>query len=183
METIYKVTVWFAALLTCLLIGRAVLADELCGLSAERIAAYRERIEPFRDEIQSTLRSFNVDEKFIWLAMVESGGDVNAVSGHGAEGLWQLTAATARHYGCPPERRRNVDESTQAAAKYLAKLLQDFGGNLWDVIVAYNMGGTNYRRTGKATNEARRLANTVTCLMENYKWDFTTTTTTQAWNR
>lgn len=168
MGTVYKATVWFAALLTCLLIGRTVLADELCGLSSERIAAYQERIEPFRDEIRSTLRSFNVDEKFVWLAMVESGGDVNAVSGHGAAGLWQLTEATARHYGCQPEQRFNVVYSTQAAAKYLAKLLRDFSGNLWNVIVAYNMGGTNYRRTGKATNEARHLANTVTCLMENF---------------
>lgn len=161
--------VWLAALLTCLLVGRAALANEtVCGLSAKRIAAYQERISPFRNEIQSTLRAHNVDEKFIWLAMVESGGDVDAVSGRGAAGLWQLTEHTARHYGCGPEQRFNVVYSTQAAAKYLAKLSRDFRGNIWDMIVAYNMGGTNYKRAGKATNEARNLANTVTCLMENF---------------
>lgn len=162
--------VWFAALLACLLIGRTVLANEtVCGLSTERIAAYQERISPFRDKIQSTLRDFNVDEQFIWLAMVESGGNADAKSDAGAVGLWQLTSATARHYGC--EDRLDAECSTLAAVRYLVKLLKDFDGNVWDVIVAYNMGGSNYRRAGKATNEAASLANTVTCLMENYDGD------------
>lgn len=163
-----KTAISFAVILTVLLIGNAVCrADEICGLSAERIAAYQERISPFRDEIQSTLRNFNVDEKFIWLAIVESGGNADAKSEAGAVGLWQLTSATARHYGC--EDRLDAECSTMAAVRYLVKLIKDFDGNVWDVIVAYNMGGSNYKRAGKATNEAASLANTVTCLMENYK--------------
>lgn len=163
--------VWFGALLTCLLLcaGLCHAEETVCGLSTERIAAYQERISPFRDEIQSTLRDFNVDEQFIWLAMVESGGHNDAKSDAGAVGLWQLTSATARHYGC--EDRLDAECSTMAAVRYLVKLLKDFDGNVWDVIVAYNMGGTNYKLAGKATNEARNLANTVTCLMENYDGD------------
>lgn len=158
-----------AVLLTCLLIGgkfaAADEASELCGLSQNRITAYQERISPFAEMIRATLKSFNVDERFIWLAMVESGGNSEATSHRGASGLWQLTAATARHYGCLD--RNDASASTEAAAKYLAKLCNDFDGDIWKVIVAYNMGGTNYRKQGKPTNEAKRLADTVTCLMEN----------------
>lgn len=158
-----------AILLTCLLIGgKFASADEpsaLCGISQDRINTYKQRILPFAETIRTTLKNFNVDERFIWLAMVESGGNTEATSPHGASGLWQLTAATARHYGCLD--RNDVLASTEAAARYLAKLYDDFNGDIWKVIVAYNMGGTNYKRTGKPTNEAKSLANTVTCLMEN----------------
>lgn len=163
-----------AILLTFLFIGGkwATAGDGtgICGLTESRISAYKERISPFAAQIQSTLKRLNVDEKFIWLAMVESGGNTDATSPHGAAGLWQLTASTAKHYGCSD--LFNVDCSTEAAARYLVKLLNDFGGDKWKAIVAYNMGGTNYRRTGKPTNEARHLANTVTCLMENANYVF-----------
>ena len=155
--------------ITCVLLlcGTARAEDDtVCGLPQSRIDAYQERIAEHVTMIQTTLRRYNVDENFVWLAMIESGGDASAESEHGAAGLWQLTAATASHYGC--QDRHNVVCSTDAAARYLAKLLRDFNGDVWKAIVGYNMGGTNYRRSGKATNEASALANTVTCLMETY---------------
>lgn len=164
---------WFAALallVTCLLIGAGFAKAEeptdtnICGLSQNRIDTYLERIEPFRRQIQTTLRDFNVDENFVWLALIESGGKSEAESNRGAAGIWQLTEQTARHYGCSD--RSDVECSTKAAAQYLSKLHKDFGNDVWKVVVAYNMGGSNYRRRGKPTAEAKKLANTVTCLME-----------------
>lgn len=159
----------FAVTIAMLLCGTAKADETVCGLPESRINAYRERIAQNADTIQTTLRRYNVSESFIWLAMVESGGDEDAESKRGAAGLWQLTRATAQHYGC--QDRNNVVCSTRAAAQYLAKLLADFDGNVWKAIVGYNMGGTNYRRTGRPTNEATALANTVTCLMETYAYD------------
>jgi membrane-bound lytic murein transglycosylase D len=115
--------------------------------------------------IRTTLQNFNVDENFIWLAMLESGGSEIAISERGAVGLWQLTAPTARNNGCPANQRTEPECSTTAAARYLSKLLAKFNNNVWDAIVGYNMGGSNYKRIGKPTGEARNLANTVTCLI------------------
>lgn len=150
----------------------AAFAETICGVSSERLEVYKSRIKPFANEIQTTLKRFNVDEQFIWLAMIESGGRPNAVSNAGAAGLWQLTAPTSKHYGCPPDKRSDVVCSTTAAAKYLAKLLKDFENNHWKVIVGYNMGGTNYRKSGKPTRAASNLANTVTCLMEEFPYEY-----------
>lgn len=138
---------------------------DICGVSEDRLAKYAERISPHAELIKTTLRHHNVDENFIWLAMIESGGDTKAASDRGAVGLWQLTKHTAKHYGCNPLLRTDAGCSTNAAAKYLAKLSEDFDGDVWDIVVAYNMGGSNYKRRGKPTFEARALANTVTCLM------------------
>lgn len=150
----------------------AAFAETICGVSSERLEVYKSRVKPFANEIQTTLKRFNVDEQFIWLAMIESGGRPNAVSNAGAAGLWQLTAPTSKHYGCTPDKRSDVVCSTTAAAKYLAKLLKDFENNHWKVIVGYNMGGTNYRKSGKPTRAASNLANTVTCLMEEFPYEY-----------
>lgn len=150
----------------------AAFAETICGVSSERLEVYKSRVKPFANEIQTTLKRFNVDEQFIWLAMIESGGRPNAVSNAGAAGLWQLTAPTSKHYGCPPGKRSDVSCSTKAAAKYLAKLLKDFENDHWKVIVGYNMGGTNYRKSGKPTRAASNLANTVTCLMEEFPYEY-----------
>lgn len=164
-----KATLSFITVIIVLLIGGSICrSEEICGLSVNRIETYKANIKDNAEMIKSTLKRFNVDEKFIWLAMIESGGKPDNESHKGALGLWQLTAATARHYGC--EDRTDPKSSTEAAAKYLAKLSRDFNGETWKVIVGYNMGGSNFRRAGKPTKEAAALANTVTCLMRrNYE--------------
>lgn len=175
---IMKAAISFTIILTFLLIGGAICkADDedededdprtiaICGMSVNRITAYQERITPYVPMIRSTLRNFNVDEQFIWLAMLESGGKLQSESERGAVGLWQLTAQTAKHNGCPANQRTDPKCSTTAAARYLSKLLAKFNNNAWDTIVGYNMGGSNYKRIGKPTGEASKLANTVTCLM------------------
>lgn len=175
-----KAALSFAVILTVLLIGGAICKagiiqsgeENICGVSVERLETYKKRISKFDTMIRTTLKSFNVDEQFIWLAMMESGGSEIAVSNRGAAGLWQLTKSTAKHYGCEPNHRLDAKCSTEAAAGYLSKLLYDFDGDKWKAIVGYNMGGSNYKKVGKPTDEARKLANTVTCLMEQYPYDY-----------
>lgn len=174
MRTHNVVVTAIAGLIICLvtLASGDAFAETICGVPSDRLEVYKSRIEPFANEIQTTLKHFNVDEQFIWLAMIESGGRPDAVSNAGASGLWQLTAPTSKHYCCPPDKRSDVSCSTKAAAKYLAKLLKDFENNHWEVIVGYNMGGTNYRKSGKPTRAASNLANTVTCLMEEFPYEY-----------
>lgn len=175
---IMKAAISFTVILTVLLICGAICKAEaedededdprtttVCGLSVTRLVTYQERIMQYVPMIRTTLQNFNVDEQFIWLAMLESGGSEIAISERGAVGLWQLTAPTARNNGCPANQRTEPECSTTAAARYLSKLLAKFNNNAWDAIVGYNMGGSNYKRIGKPTGEARHLANTVTCLM------------------
>lgn len=169
---IMKAAISFTVLLAILLITATVCkaednlgANTVCKMPVTRLATYQERIMPYVPMIRATLKGFNVNENFIWLAMLESGGKLQSESERGAVGLWQLTAPTARNNGCPADQRTDPKCSTTAAARYLSKLLTKFGNNAWDAIVGYNMGGSNYKRIGKPTDEARHLANTVTCLM------------------
>lgn len=166
---ILKLAVFVTVIFTVLLITASVCKSEdsktICGMSEHRIKNYQERIMPLIPMIKDILSEYNLDENFIWLAMLESGGKPQNESDKGAVGLWQLTAPTARSNGCPSNKRTDPECSTRAAAHYLTKLLKKFNGNVWDAIVGYNMGGSNYKKKGKPTGEARYLANRVTCLM------------------
>lgn len=78
-----------------------------------------------------------------YLPVIESGLDPNAVSKHGAAGLWQFMLATAK--GLDMEVNSLVDErrdpylSSQKAVKYLKDLHDTYGD--WSLaIAAYNCG-------------------------------------------
>lgn len=119
------------------------------------------RSKPWVDTVAQTLFDEGLDAKWLYLMLAESGGNPAAQSKHGARGSWQLMPATAKHYGC--NDLTDPAESTRAAARYLRKLMLDFDNDR-DVVIAYNMGGTNYKRKGRATAQAEALANEVMCL-------------------
>ena len=170
---IIKLFIGFAIFAAILFVAGSICQaeeNEICGVSAERLTVYKERIAQYAPMIQSTLKNYNVDEQFIWLAMMESGGINKAESSRGALGLWQLTSGTAKRHGLNPILRIDPASSTDVAAKYLSKLLVDFDGDVWKAIVGYNMGGSNYKKRGKPTWEAKHLANTVTCLMREHPY-------------
>lgn len=94
-----------------------------------------------------------------YLAIVESALKPKARSRVGATGLWQFMFATGKAYGLDVssyvDERSNPIKSTEAAAKYLAKLYKIFGD--WDLALAsYNSGPGNVskaiRRSGGYTN-------------------------------
>lgn len=119
-----------------------------------------DRCEPYRATVERILTEEGVSTRFYYLMVAESGCRSGAVSNKGAEGFWQLTAPTARHYGC--KDRHDLESATRAAAKYLKHLGERFE-RFDDIIRAYNQGGHNFARYG-ATNESNGLAATVSRL-------------------
>ena len=115
------------------------------------LPAYKERIAPYTAIIEAALADHGVPKAYVYLAMIESGGDASNVSPKGAAGLWQLMPHLARHYGLVVEgdidERLDVEKSSQAAARYLSKHIKTFDGDIRVVIAAYNAGGSNLTRT------------------------------------
>ena len=93
-----------------------------------------------------------------YLPMIESTLDPNAVSKHGAAGLWQFTLATAKGLGMEVnslvDERRDPYISSEMAASYLKGLYDSYGD--WSLaIAAYNCGpGTLNKALARAGGDA-----------------------------
>ena len=84
-----------------------------------------------------------------YLPMIESTLNPNAVSKHGAAGLWQFTLATAKGLGMEVnsliDERRDPYISSEMAASYLKGLYDTYGD--WSLaIAAYNCGPGNLNK-------------------------------------
>ena len=92
-----------------------------------------------------------------YLPMIESALDPNAVSRHGAAGLWQFMLATAKGLGMEVnslvDERRDPYVSSEMAAAYLKGLYDSYGD--WGLaIAAYNCGpGTLNKAIRRAGGE------------------------------
>jgi membrane-bound lytic murein transglycosylase D len=122
---------------------RPVITEIILGLSAFYFPQFEEILDRF--ELPIELK---------YLAIIESALNPRAVSRVGAVGLWQFMYGTAKGLNLQVnsliDERRDVQKSTEAAARYLK--------NLWDmyhdwhlVIAAYNCGPGN---VNKAINRA-----------------------------
>lgn len=112
-----------------------------------------ERCEDHRARVERILAEEDVSTDYYYLMVAESKCTPDAESDKGAQGPWQLMPSTARHYGC--DDPHDIECATRAAAAYI-RHLEGMFNKFSDVIIAYNMGGHNYRKHG-ATAEAKDL--------------------------
>lgn len=96
-----------------------------------------------------------------YLPVIESGLDPNAVSRHGATGLWQFLIGTAQGLGMEVntlvDERRDPYTSSEKAASYLKDLHNAYGD--WSLaIAAYNCGpGTVNKALRRAGGDPKKL--------------------------
>ncbi|MBE7173646.1 MAG: lytic transglycosylase domain-containing protein [Williamsia sp.] len=119
------------------------------------LAGLKEWSRPFFNMMDAVFIQNGLPCELKYLAMIESRLTPTAVSWAGAVGPWQFMPATAIRMGLKVNRRiderTNYIKSTQAAARYLTELYDQFGDWLL-VIAAYNGGPGNVlkamRRSG-----------------------------------
>jgi len=102
---------------------------------------------PFEERVIEVAIREGLDPALV-LAVVEaeSGQEANAVSPKGAVGLMQVLPETAAEIGYPDaaDPARNLE----AGCRYLAVLLESFGGDVELALAAYNAGPGAVRRWG-----------------------------------
>jgi len=102
---------------------------------------------PFEQRVIATSTRLGIDPALILaIVEVESGQDPDAVSPKGALGLMQVLPETAAEVGFPDaaDPARNLE----AGCRYLAALLNSFGGDVELALAAYNAGPGAVRHWG-----------------------------------
>lgn len=82
------------------------------------------------------------------VAITESAGNPNAISGAGAQGLFQIMPGTGRDLGLRGDDAFDPMKAAGAAAKYLSQLLKANDGDLTKALASYNWGLGNVRKYG-----------------------------------
>ena len=99
---------------------------------------------PYLYFILKATKSYNLPGEIALIPFIESEFNPNDRSTKGATGLWQLMPQTARDLGVKVKSgydgRRNIVASTNAALTYFTDLSENFNGNWYLTIAAYNAG-------------------------------------------
>lgn len=103
-------------------------------------------IPGFNDEFDRAARANGLDKYGLngdflrFQSMRESGMNPNAVGKAGELGLMQVMPATAKEMGYSAEQMKDAAIQIDAGAKYLAQMLQRYGGDLDKALSGYNAG-------------------------------------------
>lgn len=112
--------------------------------------------------IVEQLERRNMPLELALLPAVESAFRPEAYSRAHAAGLWQFIPATGRRYGLKQnwwyEGRRDITESTRAALDYLEFLHDEFDGDWFLALAAYNAGEATVARAMRRNRAAGRPA-------------------------
>lgn len=135
------------------------------GSGRERFQTWLGRLTRFAPLFWPILEHHGLPRDTIFLSMIESGFSTRATSWAAAAGPWQFMPATGRNYGLEVgmwvDDRRDPERSTEAAARYLKALYDEFGD--WQLAwAAYNTGEGRIRRCVKRTgsNDFWRISRT-----------------------
>lgn len=109
----------------------------------------------YRAKIEAALRDAGLPAELVWLALIESGFKVTALSPARALGLWQFIPSTGYRYNLNRDKyideRMDPEKSTRGAIEYLKELHGMFGD--WTtVLAAYNCGEHRVLRTIQSQN-------------------------------
>jgi len=128
--------------------------DFFQGAARERMSVWLQRMPRYEPMIRAKLREYQVPEDMVYLALIESGYSNSATSRARASGMWQFMKGTAKLYGLRidswVDERRDPVRATDAAARHLADLRDQFG-SMYLAAAAYNAGA------GKVGRGLRRL--------------------------
>jgi membrane-bound lytic murein transglycosylase D len=109
----------------------------------ERFQGFLDRGGAWAPLMMERLEERGMPLDLMYLSMVESGYNPDAVSRAGAVGLWQFLRATGAEYGLVVDRavdeRRDPVKATEAGLDYLQRLHDRFGS--WYVAMAAYNGG------------------------------------------
>jgi LysM repeat protein len=96
------------------------------------IVAGLERMKPWASDMKQKFKDYEIPEDYIYLAIAESHFDMDATSGKGATGPFQIMPQTARNYNLTVtenyDERRDPVKSAELCAKHIHDSYKQFGG-------------------------------------------------------